>query len=83
MNLLIRAWILPTKLVTREAYQLKVLAVLGIALDFFVEFLEAFELGREAAFGGGVEDESYAAFLLFERVGLAFFCVRGRDVVSM
>ncbi len=48
---------------------------------FFVEGFEAFELGGEAAFGGGVDDEDDFAFGADEGVGLAFF-YNGEEVVS-
>lgn len=47
--------------------------------DLFVELLEAFELGREAAFGGGVDDQDDFVLESGEGIGFAFFC-EGRDV---
>lgn len=48
--------------------------------DLLVEFLEAFELRREAAFGGGVDDEDDFVLQGGEGVGLAFFCWGGGGV---
>ena len=45
-----------------------------VRLDLFVELLEPFELGREAAFGGGVDDQDDLVLEGGERVGLAFLC---------
>ena len=45
--------------------------------DFLVEFLEAFELGGEAAFGGCVDYEDDFVAEGGEGVGLAFFCWDG------
>ena len=42
--------------------------------DFLVERFERGVLGREAAFGGGVDDEDDFVFEGGEVVGLAFFC---------
>lgn len=50
-----------------------------LGLDLLVELLEAFELRREAAFGGGVDDQDDFVFEAREGIGLAFFC-EGRDV---
>ena len=69
-------WVLLHELVAGEAQDDEVVRVLG--LDFFVERLETFELGREAAFGGGVDDQDDFVFEVGEGVGLAFFCVGGR-----
>ena len=49
------ARILCAELVTREADDFEVVGVSGF--EVFVEVFEAGELGREAAFGGGVDDE--------------------------
>lgn len=46
----------------------------------FVERFEGGELGREAAFGGGVDDEDDFAFESGEGVGLALFW---KDVLVM
>lgn len=43
-----------------------------LLLDGFVDFLEAFVLGREAAFGGRVDDEDDLAGVAVERDRLAF-----------
>ena len=48
-----------------------------IGLDLLVEFLEPFELRREAAFGGGVDDQDDFVFEVGEGVGLAFLCEGG------
>lgn len=45
--------------------------------DLLVEFLEPFELGREAAFGGRVDYEDDFVAEVREGVGLAFFCWDG------
>lgn len=50
-----------------------------LGLDLLVELLEAFELRREAAFGGGVDDQDDFVFEAREGIGLAFFW-EGRDV---
>lgn len=47
--------------------------------DFLVEFFEAFELGREAAFGGCVYYEDYFSMEGGEGVGLAFFWLGGGE----
>ena len=47
--------------------------------DFFPQFFEALELGREAAFGGGVDGEDHFARVLREGVFGAFL-VFGREV---
>jgi hypothetical protein len=44
-----------------------------------VEAFEVGELRREAAFGGGVDDEDDFAGVLRERVGRAFFCEEDED----
>lgn len=41
-------------------------------LDGFVEFFEAGELRREAAFGGCVDDEDDFALVIRQRVGVSF-----------
>lgn len=43
-------------------------------LNLLVERLEPFELGREAAFRGRVDDEDDFVLESGEGVGLAFFC---------
>lgn len=48
-----------------------------IGLDLFVELLEPFELRREAAFGGGVDDQDDFVLEVGKRVGLAFLCEGG------
>ncbi len=45
--------------------------------EFFVEGFETLELGGEAAFGGGVDDEDDFVFEVGEGVGFAFFCSWG------
>ena len=60
------------ELVAREAEDDEVVRV--FFFDFLVEGFEAFELRREAAFGGGVYDEDDFIFEGGERVGLAFLC---------
>ena len=53
-------------------------------LDFLVERLEPFELGREAAFRGRVDDEDDFVLEIGQRVGLPFFCMpTGGGHVSM
>ncbi len=42
--------------------------------DFLVEFFETFELGGEAAFGGGVYYEDDFVLEGGKRVGFAFLC---------
>jgi len=42
--------------------------------NLLVEGFEVGELRREAAFGGGVDDEDYVAGVLREGIGRAFFC---------
>lgn len=54
LDLLIWAWFLPTELIAGEAEDHEVITVRF--LDLFVEFLEAFVLRCETAFGGGVDD---------------------------
>jgi hypothetical protein len=48
LNILIGAWILAAKLITRKPNDFKVLGVLGF--DFLVQFLQPFELRCETAF---------------------------------
>ena len=45
--------------------------------EFFVEGLETFVLGREATFGGCVDNEDDFAFVFGERDRLAFLCRLG------
>jgi hypothetical protein len=52
-----------------------------LLLHFLVEFLEPFELRREAAFGGCVDDQDHFAFEFDEREGLAFL-IEGFKVVE-
>lgn len=61
------------ELVAGEAEDDEVIGVLFF--DFLVEFFKAFELRREAAFGGGVYDEDDFVFEGRKRVGLAFLCL--------
>lgn len=63
------------ELVAGEAQDNEVVRV--VRLDFLVEFLEAFELRREAAFGGGVDDQDDFVLEVGERVGFAFLCWGG------
>jgi hypothetical protein len=62
---------LPTELIAREADDFKVIRVRG--LEVFVEFLEAGELRREAAFGGCVDDEDDFVLEVGEGVRVSFF----------
>lgn len=63
---------MPAELVAGEGEELKVGAV-GRGFDGLVKFLETFELGGEAAFGGAVNNEDDLAFEVGGRVGLALF----------
>jgi hypothetical protein len=64
--------LLPGELVAGEAEDDKLIGVFGG--HGFVEALQGFELGGEAAFRGGVDDEDDLAAVLGEGVGFAFFC---------
>ncbi len=64
--------ILVHELVAGEAEDDEVVGV--FFFDFLVEAFEAFELGGEAAFGGGVYYEDDFVFERGKRVGLAFLC---------
>jgi hypothetical protein len=46
-------------------------------LDALVKLLEAFVLGREATFGGCVDNEDDFSFVFGERNRLAFLCKLG------
>ena len=50
---------------------------------FFVEGFEAFELGGEAAFGGGVDDEDDFVLEVGEGIGLSFSCSEGQRESAM
>jgi hypothetical protein len=69
LDLVVGARVLPTELIAREADDFKVIRVRG--LEVFVEFLEAGELGREAAFGGCVDDEDDFVLKVGEGVGVS------------
>ena len=56
LDVVIGAWVLRRELVARKAEDGEPVWVLGVQV--FVELLEAFELWREAAFGGGVDNEN-------------------------
>ena len=58
------------ELVAGEAEDLEFVRVFGF--EGFVEFFKTFELGREAAFAGRVDDEDDFAFEGGEVVGAAF-----------
>ena len=75
LDRIIVARVLLHELVAGEAEDDKVVRVR--TLDFLVERLQPFELRREAAFRGRVDDEHDFVLEGRERVGLAFFCVRG------
>jgi hypothetical protein len=47
-------------------------------LNRFVEIFETGELGREAAFGGCVDDEDDFAFVVCQGVGVSFLCFFSR-----
>lgn len=49
-----------------------------LGFDVLVEFLQALELRREAAFGGGVDDEDDFALEVDEGEGGALFCAGER-----
>lgn len=72
LNLLICSRVLTAELVAWETDDLKVIRV--FRFDVLIEFLEAFKLRREAAFGGRVYDEDDFIGELGEVVGLALFC---------
>ena len=72
----IRARVLVAKLVAREADNEERFGILGF--DLLVEFFETLELGREAAFGGGVHHEDNFALEIGKRVGLALFWTGNR-----
>lgn len=71
LNGLVVAGLLAAKLVAGEAEDDKVVGVL--LLDGLVEGLEAGVLGREAALGGGVDDEDDLALVVGEGDFLALF----------
>jgi hypothetical protein len=60
---------LPAELIAREADDFKVVGVRS--LEIFVEFLEARELGREAAFGSCVDNEDDFVLEVGEGVGVS------------
>lgn len=69
------AGVLLHELVAGEAQDDEAVRVLG--LDLLVELLETFKLRREAAFGGGVDDQDDFVLEAGEGIGLAFLCWRG------
>ena len=71
MDGVVVAGVLLHELVAGEAENDKPVWVLGG--DLLVEFLQPFKLGREAAFGGGVDDEDDFVLELGEVVGLVLF----------
>jgi hypothetical protein len=78
-DLVVRARVLAVELVAGEAEQDELVGVL--CRDLLVEGFEASELRREAAFGGGVDDEDYFAGVLREGIVCTFFC-KGEGRVS-
>lgn len=75
MDLVIRPGVLASELVARKAEDEKVVGVLGF--NGLPEGFETLELGREAAFGGSVDDEDDFALERREGVRGAFLC-RGK-----
>ena len=75
LDRIIVARVLLHELVAGEAEDDKVVRVR--TLDFLVQRLQPFELRREAAFRGRVDYQHDFVLERRERVGLAFFCVRG------
>ena len=71
LDLVVGARVLAVELVAGEAKHDELVRVLGG--DSLVEFFEALELGREAAFGGGVDNEDHLAGELGEGVFGSFF----------
>lgn len=69
------------ELVAGEAEDGEVFRVLG--LELLVEGLEVFELGGEAALGGGVDDEDDLAVEGAEGEGLALLCSRVLVAISL
>jgi hypothetical protein len=78
LDVVVGAGVLVVELVAGEAEDGEAVGVFGG--DGFVERFEAGVLGREAAFGGGVDDEDYFVAVLREGVGLAFFWRQGGSV---
>lgn len=72
LDVVVGAGVLAAELVAGEADDEEIVGV--FALELLVEVLEALELGREAAFGGGVDDEHDLAFEAGEGVGGALLC---------
>jgi hypothetical protein len=75
LNVIIGSWLLATELVTGKTEDNEVIAM--FLLDALVKLLEAFVLGREATFGGCVDNEDDFAFVFGERNRLAFLCKLG------
>lgn len=72
LDLVIGPGLLGAELVTRKPEDLEVLRVLG--LDVLVELLKAGVLGRETAFGGGVDDEHDLALEVGHRLLDTLLC---------
>ena len=66
------AGVLLHELVAGEAQDDEVIGVVG--LDLFVELLEAFELGGESTFGGGINYQYDFVFEVGKWVWSTFFC---------
>jgi hypothetical protein len=75
LDLVVGAGLLAAELVAREAEDDEVVGVL--LLDLVPDFFEPGVLGREAAFGGGVDDEDDFAFVVGEGDLLAALYVIG------
>jgi hypothetical protein len=75
LYLVVAARVLVAELVAGEAEDLEVIGV--VLLQLLIQLLQAFELGREAAFAGRVYDEDDFAFEVREVVFAALLCSHG------
>ena len=75
MDLLIAAGRLPAKLVAGEIQNLQPLIPVR-----FVKLLQRFVLRREAAAGGGVDNQQYLALVISQRNAAAILCLYGKIV---
>lgn len=69
MDLVVAAGVLVSELIAREPENGEFAGV--FLLDGLVQFLKTCELGREAAFGGSIDDEDDFAFVLVQGVGVS------------
>lgn len=78
VGIVLTSRILSTKLIAWEPDNLKFVGVL--CLQLLVQLLEPGELRGKAAFRGRVDDEDDLVLEVREGVGVAFLCLRRREV---